>query len=64
MARITIVVVALLAVTSIGFAQNQGTIDRALMAAPYRAKADAGVVSWDANGRRIVLRESSNKMVC
>jgi hypothetical protein len=65
MTRIAIVVAALLAVTAPGFAQNnQDTIDRALMAAPNRAKEGAGVVSWDASGNRVVLKESSNKMVC
>ena len=64
MARITVVVAALLAVTTTGFAQNQAAIDRALMVAPNRAKADAGVVSWDASGSRVVLKESSNRMVC
>ena len=50
---ITFLVAVLLAVTSTGFAQNnQATIDRALMAAPNLAKADAGVVSWDAMGKR------------
>ena len=47
MARITVIVATLLLVTTTGFAQNQAAIDRALMAAPNRAKADAGVVSWD-----------------
>ena len=65
MIRITFLVAALLAVTSTGFAQNnQATIDNALMAAPNRAKADAGVVSWDAMGKRVVLKETANKMVC
>ncbi len=64
MARIIVVVAALLAVATTGFAQNQATIDRALMAAPNRAKADAGVVSWDASGSRVVLKESANSMVC
>ncbi len=65
MVRISIVVIALLGSTAIGFAQShQATVDRALMAAPNRAKADAGVVSWDASGSRVVLKESSNKMVC
>ena len=65
MFRMTIVIATLLAVTATAFWQSdQATIDRALMAAPNRAKDDAGVVSWDASGSRIVLKESSNKMVC
>ena len=65
MTQIAIVVAALLTVTGTAFAQSdQDTIDRALMAAPNRARTDAGVVTWDASGNRTVLKESSNGMVC
>ena len=43
---------------------DQATIDRALMAAAQPGEGRCGVVSWDASGSRVVLKESSNRMVC
>jgi len=63
MKRIVFVVLAVAAASTV-YAQNQAAIDTALMAAPARAKEGAGVVSWNASGTRVTLKESSNGMVC
>ena len=64
MKRGVLVVVGLSLVATGAFAQNQAAIDKALMAAPNRAKEGAGVTSWDASGNRVVLKESTNGMIC
>jgi len=55
---------ALPALPAVATAQDDDAIATALLAAPTRARDDAGVVSWDDDGARVVLRESSNGMVC
>lgn len=43
---------------------NAEIIERALLAAPANARADATVVHWSADGTRLVLRQGSNDLVC
>lgn len=64
MTRFALLLAAVLAFPATGFAQNQAAIDKALMAAPNRAKEGAGVVAWDSNWNPTVLKESENGMVC
>ena len=65
MKRIALLVLGVAAFSSSAYAQgNQATIDRALMAAPTRAQEGAGVVGWNSGGNRVVLKESTNGMVC
>ena len=49
MKRGVLFVVGLSLVATGAFAQNQAAIDKALMAAPNRAKEGAGVIGWDAD---------------
>ena len=61
----TMLVVLLLAAG--GGAEGQSSqelIDRILLAAPQRIRADAAVVGWNADGWRVILREGSNGIVC
>lgn len=60
------VLAALVAVPAVSLAQSsdEELIERATMAAPARVRAAAGVVRWDANNNRIVVKESENGLVC
>lgn len=60
------VLVALLAAPALAAAQpsDEELIEKATMAAPQRVRAAAGVVRWDANDNRIVVKESENGLVC
>ncbi len=65
MTRIALVIGTFLAVPVTLPAQTTDeAIARAIMAAPGRAAAEAGVISWNENGDRVVLRESTNGVVC
>ncbi len=57
---------ALLAAPAVSVAQSsdEELIARATLAAPQRVRAAAGVVRWDANHNRIVVKESENGLVC
>lgn len=43
---------------------DQELIDRILLAAPPRLRADATVVGWRADGSRMTLRNGTNGLVC
>ena len=60
------VLAALLAAPAFAAAQSSDDelIARATMAAPQRVRGAAGVVRWDANNNRIVVKESGNGLVC
>ena len=60
------VLAALLAAPALAAAQSsdEELIARATMAAPQRVRGGAGVVRWDANNNRIVVKESENGLVC
>ena len=50
-----------------GGAEAQGDlalIDKILLAAPQRIRADAAVVGWNADGTRVTLLEGTNGVVC
>ena len=49
---------ALPVLPAVAAAQDDDAIATALLAAPTRARDDAGVVSWD-DGSRVVLKESA-----
>lgn len=57
---------ALLAAPALPAAQSsdEDLIARATLAAPPRVRSAAGVVRWDANHNRIVVKESENGLVC
>ncbi len=60
-----IVVAAILTVSAMADAQSDDeVIARATAAAPARLQEEAGVVRWDANNNRVVVRPSSNGVVC
>ena len=60
------VLAALLAAPAVSAAQSsdEELIARATMAAPQRVRGGAGVVRWDDNSNRIVVKESENGLVC
>jgi hypothetical protein len=66
MKRLTLMgVVAACLVAPAAYAQtDQEIIDRAVLAAPANARNAAMVVKWSADGKRIVLREGTNGVVC
>ncbi len=65
MKHMTLVVVGLLSVPTGAHAQTaEDTIERALAAAPSRARDGAAVISWNADHTYQTLREGSNRLVC
>ena len=67
MTRLTLVmgtVAALLVALPVHAQTDQEMIDRSVLAAPANARAAAMVVKWDATGKRVVLREGTNGLVC
>ena len=60
------VLAALLAAPALAAAQSsdEEVIAKAIQAAPQRVRVGAGVVRWDANNNRIVVKESENGLVC
>ena len=60
------VLAALLAAPAVSLAQSsdEELIAKASMAAPPRVRGGAGVVRWDDNNNRIVVKESENGLVC
>ena len=60
------VLAALLAAPALSLAQSsdEELVARATMAAPQRVRGGAGVVRWDDNNNRIVVKESENGLVC
>ena len=60
-----IAIAALLAAPATSYSQSDAdVIAKATVAAPQRLREQAGVVRWDANGNRVVVRESGNGLVC
>jgi hypothetical protein len=65
MKRIILVVVGLASVPADANAQTMTeTIERALAAAPNRAREGAAVIKWNADYTYETLKEGTNKMVC
>jgi hypothetical protein len=64
MKRITPIVLSLLAASAGAFAQDQGAIDKALLAAPANLKAGATVIKWKADFTYDTLRKGTNRLVC
>lgn len=65
MTRTMFAVLAVLAVSTSGYAQTTAeTIERALAAAPARAQEGAAVVKWNADHTYETLKEGTNTLVC
>ena len=66
MTRTLLVALALLlAAPAVSTAQSDADLIAAVtLAAPQRLRDDAGVVRWDGDGNRVVVRESGNGVVC
>src|SRR5215831_12277515 len=64
MKRITLVVLAALAFSAIGFAQTTDEIEKALLPAPRQMKDGATVIKWKSDFTYDTLRKGTNKMVC
>ena len=64
--RMLIVVATILAAPAAGTAQSSDAdvIAKATLAAPQRLREEAGVVRWDADSNRVVVRPSANGLVC
>lgn len=61
----TLVVAGCLAMASSAAAQtDQELIDKVVLAAPANARADATVVKWGADGKRVVVRQGKNGLAC
>ena len=61
----TLVLAGCLVMASSAAAQtDQEIIDRAVLAAPANARADATVVKWGADGKRAVVRQGKNGLAC
>lgn len=65
MRRLILGVVVTCVVAPAAYAQTDAQIiERAVLAAPANARAAAMVVKWEADGKRVVVREGTNGMVC
>ena len=67
MNRMTLILALLgvLAISTSGYAQTTAeTIERALAAAPARARDDAGVIKWNPDHTYETLKEGTNPLVC
>ena len=65
MTRIILIVVGLLAVSTSLYAQTTAeTIERALAAAPQRAREATAVIQWNADFTYETLKEGTNRLVC
>lgn len=65
MKRIVLSIIAVVGLpTSIEAQSVQEAIDKALAAAPARARADAAVIRWNADHTYETLKEGTNRMVC
>jgi hypothetical protein len=61
----TLVVAGCLAMASSAAAQtDQELIDKVVLAAPANARADATVVKWGTDGKRVVVRQGKNGLAC
>lgn len=65
MARIILFVAGVLAISTTGFAQTTAeTIERALAAAPARAREATAVIKWNDDYSYETLKEGTNRLVC
>src|ERR1051326_2249935 len=65
MSRITCLVMIILAVSAVAFAQAPSTeIDKPLLAAPRNMKDGATVIKWKSDFTYETLRKGTNRMVC
>ena len=65
MRRSALGLAACLAMASSAYAQtDQEIIDKVVLAAPANARADATVVKWGADGKRVVVRQGKNGLAC
>jgi hypothetical protein len=64
MKRIALFVLGILAVSTSAMAQASADVDTALLAAPDRLRADAGVVKFKADNTYDTLKKSNNGLVC
>ena len=65
MKRMILVVLSMLAVSAIAFAQTPAEgIDKALLPAPRQMKEGATVIKWKADFTYETLRKGTNRMVC
>jgi len=62
MKRLILIVLSLLAVSTSAFAQAE--IERALAAAPGRAREATAVIKWNADHAYETLKEGTNQLVC
>ena len=63
-ARMTPIVITILAFSAGAFAQDQAAIDKALSAAPANLKAGATVIKWKADYTYDTLKKGTNRLVC
>ena len=65
MKRMIPVVLSILAVSAIAFAQTPAeTIEKALLPAPRQLKEGATVIKWKADFTYETLKKGTNRMVC
>ena len=65
MKRIVLLVLGVAALASSAYAQSNAVlIERALAAAPRRAREGAGVVKWNADHTYMTIKEGTNPLVC
>ena len=65
MKRIILIILGVLAVSTSGLAQTTAElIERALAAAPGRAREGAAVIKWNADHTYETLKEGTNRLVC
>jgi hypothetical protein len=64
MKRTLPIVLTILAVSAGAFAQDQATIDKALLAAPGNTKAAAGVIKWKPDFTYDTLKKGTGNLVC
>ena len=58
------VVMTAIAAPALNAQSDQEMIDRAVLAAPANARMAATVVKWSEDGKRVVVRQGTNGMVC
>jgi hypothetical protein len=65
MKRITVLALGILAIAaSAAWAQNSAEVDKALLAAPARLRADATVVKWKPDHTYETIKKGTNALVC
>ena len=64
MKRMIPVVISILAVSAVAFAQTSAEIDKPLLAAPRQMKEGATVIKWKADFTYETLKKGTNRLVC